>query len=131
MTEAWTAKSHLPGGDMSEADFEGFVESLVRGYATIDGDILYRLARAYGTRATMILGDAISVNDLGEDFGGGLFTAEIDYLIRHEFAETTEDVLYRRSKLGIHMRPEDRKRFEAWFPGRVKEIRRSQAEISA
>ena len=64
------------------------------------------MARAYGTRVEEILGDATSLTDLGEDFGGGLMTAEVDYLVRREFARAAEDILWRRSKLGLHVPPE-------------------------
>ena len=62
-----------------------------------------RLACAYGTRAERILGVAKSTADLGIDFGAGLFQAEIDHLIGQEFARTPEDILWRRSKLYLHL----------------------------
>ena len=61
-----------------------------------------RLIRLYGTRARAILGEAKSRSDLGEEFGHGLTVAEVDYLIAHEWARTAEDVLWRRTKLGLH-----------------------------
>ena len=60
-----------------------------------------RLVRAYGTRLDRILGDARTQDDLGERFGDELTAAEVRYLMRHEFAETADDVLWRRSKLGL------------------------------
>ena len=62
-----------------------------------------RLARAYGTRVERILGAARSMADLGRDFGCGLTEAELDYLARDEWARTADDVLWRRSKLGLHL----------------------------
>ena len=62
-----------------------------------------RLARAYGQRAEMILKDASSMSDLGQNFGQDLTQAEVSYLIQHEFARSAEDILWRRSKLGLHM----------------------------
>jgi glycerol-3-phosphate dehydrogenase len=64
----------------------------------VSRDLLRRLAHAYGTRATAILD-----RDPGQDLGGGLFTAEVDYLVAQEWAQTAEDVLWRRSKLGLHV----------------------------
>jgi glycerol-3-phosphate dehydrogenase len=62
-----------------------------------------RLVRAYGTRLDRILGEAQTLDALGECFGGELTAAEVRYLMRHEFAETPDDVLWRRSKLGLHV----------------------------
>ncbi len=59
--------------------------------------------RAYGTRTDHVLGTARTVADLGENFGGEITAAEVRYLMRHEFAETADDVLWRRSKLGLRM----------------------------
>jgi glycerol-3-phosphate dehydrogenase len=65
--------------------------------------MLRRLARAYGTRVRILLGKAAQVDDLGTAFGGDLYQAEIDYLVAHEWARTAEDILFRRSKLGLHV----------------------------
>ena len=98
---AWTAGATLPGGDM--ADFEAFVDALTAERPQLPAPLLRRLARAYGTRVAALLGDAQTMADLGEDFGGGLTTREVDYLREQEWARTAEDVLYRRSKLGLHV----------------------------
>ena len=95
---AWTAGAALPGGDMPDADFGRFLSGLQVRYPDVSRDLLRRLARAYGTRATAILD-----RDPGQDLGGGLFTAEVDYLVAQEWARTAEDVLWRRSKLGLHV----------------------------
>ncbi len=93
---AWTAGADLPGGDMD--DFERFLAHLTQEHPGVAPDLLRRLARAYGTRV-----DRILAGGLGEDLGGGLFTAEVDYLVAQEWTKTAEDVLYRRSKLGLHV----------------------------
>jgi len=95
---AWTAGATLPGGDMPDADFDRFLTGLRARYPEVSRDRLRRLARAYGTRATTILD-----RDPGEDLGGGLRTGEVDYLVAREWARTAEDVLWRRSKLGLHV----------------------------
>jgi glycerol-3-phosphate dehydrogenase len=64
------------------------------------------MARAYGTRLDRILGDAVSFDDLGQRFGEELTAAEVRYLMRHEFAQTAEDILWRRTKLGLRVGPE-------------------------
>ncbi|MGH1560750.1 glycerol-3-phosphate dehydrogenase C-terminal domain-containing protein [Caulobacter segnis] len=77
--------------------------------------IASRLARSYGTRARRILANTKSLADLGEDFGAGLHAAEVDYLVAEEWARTAEDILYRRSKLGLHLPPEGSTRLEAYL----------------
>jgi glycerol-3-phosphate dehydrogenase len=74
-------------------------------HAWLPEKLARRLARAYGTRADVILASATSMRDLGEDLGGGLTEAELAYLVGHEFARSPDDVLWRRSKLGLHAPP--------------------------
>ena len=113
----WTAKAVLPGGDIPDADFDAFLDGLLSRFRWLEPSVLRRLARAYGTRIEHILGDAKSKSDLGRDFGGGLFEAEARYLIKTEWAKTSEDILWRRSKYGLHMEPEEIAAFAAWFSG--------------
>src|ERR1700730_1479173 len=107
-TERWTATAPLPGGDMEDGDFDRFLRALRGKYPWLDAATVARLARAYGTRVELILGSACGARDLGTDFGAGLFQAEIDYLIGQEFALTAEDILWRRSKRGLHLSPAER-----------------------
>ena len=100
---AWTADATLPGGDIANADFERYLSMLVSRYPALPAPLLRRLGRAYGTRAERLLGDARTIADLGEDFGGGLFTREVNYLHDQEWAKSAEDILFRRSKLGLHV----------------------------
>ncbi len=100
---AWTGGAVLPGGEIPGGDFARFVQDLTRRFPQMPGALLHRLARAYGTCAETILSGAQSPADLGEDFGGGLHAAEVDYLVAHEWARSAEDILYRRSKLGLHV----------------------------
>jgi glycerol-3-phosphate dehydrogenase len=97
--EAWTAGAALPGGDIADADFEAFLRELATRQPDLPPALLRRLARAYGTRVDAVIG----LGDLGPDLGGGLHTAEVDYLVKTEWARTVEDILYRRSKLGLHV----------------------------
>ena len=112
-TGAWTAGATLPGGDI--ADFDAFAAALVRARPGLPEPLLRRLARAYGTRVETLLGDATTLADLGEDFGGGLTGREVNYLRDHEWARTAEDVLYRRSKLGLHVPPGAAERVAAFL----------------
>ena len=95
---SWTARKPLPGGDMPHGDFGSWFTDFVARHPGLPPDRAMRLARAYGTRA-----DSILAAEPGQDLGGGLTEAELDYLVREEFARTADDVLYRRSKLGLHI----------------------------
>ncbi|MDP3545969.1 MAG: glycerol-3-phosphate dehydrogenase [Phreatobacter sp.] len=99
----WTGKAALPGGDYPANLPYSYGEGLWRSHPFLDPQLAARLARSYGTRAKAILDGATSMSDLGRDFGCGLTEAEIAYLKREEWAVTADDVLWRRSKLGLHL----------------------------
>ena len=99
---AWTARAVFPGGDMPQG-FDLFLEDLTRDKPFLGDALALRLARAYGTCVCEILKDARRLSDLGRDFGCGLSEAEIAYLREKEWARTADDILWRRSKLGLHM----------------------------
>ncbi|MEP9371909.1 glycerol-3-phosphate dehydrogenase [Mesorhizobium sp. KR1-2] len=101
----WTAGAPLPGGDFFDTGFEGQVEKLTHAYPFLDAAHARRLTRLYGTCAFALLGEASSAADLGRNFGADLYEAEVRYLMEQEWAETAEDVLWRRTKLGLHMSP--------------------------
>ncbi len=104
---AWTDTVALPGGDIAGADFDAFERECTAQYAWLDASVRHRLARTYGTKIHEILKDTSSETDLGRHYGAGLYQKEVDYLVRHEFARTCEDILERRTKLGLHMSPEE------------------------
>ncbi|HBH43764.1 MAG TPA: glycerol-3-phosphate dehydrogenase, partial [Hyphomonas atlantica] len=95
--------------------FSSFLGELLREYAALDPALIERLARAYGTRVRLLLGKAESEAGLGQAFGAGLFEAEVNYLVESEFARSAEDILWRRSKLGLHMSENERRAFADWF----------------
>jgi glycerol-3-phosphate dehydrogenase len=103
MGPAWTGKAKLPGGDFGNGDFSAFAGSVRKSWPFLQEAAALRLARAYGTRVERILGSARCMADLGRDFGCGLSQAELDYLARDEWARRVDDVLWRRSKLGLHL----------------------------
>jgi glycerol-3-phosphate dehydrogenase len=111
----WTAGAVLPGGDLPGAGFEAYLASLAARHPWVPGGLLRRYARAYGTRAERILQGATARADLGEEVLPGLHVREIDYLRREEWAVTAEDVLYRRSKLALHVPADGPARLQDWL----------------
>ena len=113
-TKAWTHAEPLPGGNLPGTDpaagFARLLADLQSQYPSFPVTLLARLARRHGTLAQQILGKAKVPEELGEDFGGGLHEAEVRYLVAHEWAREADDVLWRRTKCGLHMRPEQRQR---------------------
>ena len=112
---AWTAQVPLPGGDMPRGDFAAFLWRASERYGWVPPEMLQRLTRAYGTRIDTLLGTAQSLDDLGRHLGGTLYEAELHYLVAEEYARTAEDVLWRRSKLGLHLPAEAQQAVAEWF----------------
>jgi glycerol-3-phosphate dehydrogenase len=108
----WTSTAALPGGDFPIAAVETEVERLKLAYPFLTPDHARRLVRAYGTRADLILGGAQRMEDLGRVFGPNLTEAEVLYLMQNEWAQTAEDVLWRRSKIGLRIDAEDQTALE-------------------
>lgn len=117
---AWTKNGILPGGEMRDADFDAFLTELKRRRPFLSDELARRLARAYGTRVDELLGSARSMADLGEAFDGGLTAAEVDYLRGTEWAMTADDILWRRSKLGLRTGPESAGRLSAYLARRAE-----------
>ena len=109
-----TARMPLPGGDR-DPDFDKWRVGL---FTWLPAPILHRMLCAYGTRLYDVVGGAESLAELGRHFGSGLYEAEVNYLIREEFAQTAEDILWRRSKLGLHMQPKEVEALERWIADR-------------
>ena len=99
----WTAKSVLPGGDFGVDEVEARIEALCTQFPFLARAHARRLIRLYGTRARTLLGDARSARDLGRHFGADLYAAEVDYLMRLEWAQDAQDILWRRTKLGLRL----------------------------
>jgi glycerol-3-phosphate dehydrogenase len=111
----WTKEAHLPGGDFAPDGFEGLVDLYASRWVFLDRSILRRLVRAYGVDTAAILEDVNAIEDLGQKFDAGLYEIEILWLIDREFACSAEDVLWRRSKLGLHMSESEQQAVERWF----------------
>jgi glycerol-3-phosphate dehydrogenase len=103
MKRPWTKAEPLPGGDIVRGDLATYERELNARYASLDPRLLGALARRHGTRSSRVLGNANVAADLGRHFGDTLFAAEIDYLIAQEWATSAEDILWRRTKCGLHM----------------------------
>ena len=114
-TNSWTATAALPGGDFPHDAVPRLIAALEADYPFLPTGQARRLIRTYGTNAAKMLGAAKTLKDLGEDFGAGLTEAEVRWLMEREFAATAEDILWRRTKLGLHMQPEQANRLESWL----------------
>ena len=103
MGPAWTATAALPGGDVGHAGYDAWFDALTQRRPGFDRNDLARLARRYGTRIDVLLADAKTSADLGDDLGAGLSEREVIFLAETEWAKTAADVLWRRTKTGLHL----------------------------
>jgi glycerol-3-phosphate dehydrogenase len=124
----WTAGAPLPGGDLPGGAFEAFVRELQRAARWLPSNLARRYARAYGSRVERFLVGARGLGDLGERLGDGFYEAEVDYLRRQEWALSAEDILWRRSKLGLHLGAEAVARLEQYLGQDAKEPRAAHAD---
>ncbi len=115
MKPAWTATAKLPGGDFKDNDFQKFYLQLQQEFSWLPEDMAYRYAKNYGTRVHFILAGTNGLDDLGEKIAEGLYQKELEYLIQHEWATTAEDILWRRTKLGLFLSPLEQKKLSAWL----------------
>lgn len=105
--EAWTRAVPLPGGAFPVDGFDALVANLRAAHPFLDERWARRLARAYGSEAAEMLDGAQSADDLGAAFGWNLTAREVDWLMSREFAQTADDVLWRRSKIGLRVSADD------------------------
>lgn len=101
MKPAWTANMPLPGGELPKQDFNAFCLKVNRDFPWLPQAVALRYAKNYGTRVYLLLKNASSLLDLGKHYAHTLYQIEVDYLIKEEWAETAEDILWRRTKLGL------------------------------
>ncbi len=120
--EKWTANSNLPGGDFAIGSFDRLVLDLKKQYPFMAHSQIKRMVRLYGTLTRQVLGDAKSHFDLGEDFGANLSAREVDYLIENEWAQTIEDILWRRTKLGLVINDRDKRALANYIEARTTEL---------
>ena len=119
MKGPWTAGAPLPGGDFAVDEVSKLVARLKAEHPFLSDYATRRLVRAYGTEAWDVLDGAQSAEELGEDFGATLTAREVDWLMAKEWARTAEDVLWRRSKLGLRLSADEAARLDAWMAAKV------------
>jgi len=123
----WTANSTLPGGDFPVLGFEALVSGFRTAYPALDPQTIRRLARAYGASTPQILGSAKTPADLGRAFGAGLTEAEINYLMNREWAMTAQDVVWRRSKIGLRLSPSQIEEIDVYMKAQAPALVGGQA----
>ena len=114
MSGSWTATEALPGGENMES-VEQLVQEIYAQVSDASEALVKRWAAAYGSRVWKILGDATSVQQLGQHFGQGLYAKEVDYLCHFEWVTTSQDILWRRSKLGLSFMPSEELALDAYL----------------
>ena len=124
----WTAQAPLPGGDFAPTAFEAEAARLSADYPFLGQAHARRLMRLYGTRARAILGEAKSAADLGRCFGADLYEAEVRYLMAQEWAQTADDVLWRRTKRGLRLSAGEALALEDFMRGTLAQGRNEAAE---
>jgi glycerol-3-phosphate dehydrogenase len=107
----FTTTSALPGGQIMPG-FNAWLQELA---AWMPASMLDRLSRSYGTRLDRILDDVDGLSDMGRHFGADLYEAEVRYLVTHEWARTADDILWRRTKLGLSLTPDEQAALAAWL----------------
>jgi glycerol-3-phosphate dehydrogenase len=130
---AWTAQACLPGGDLlgpqpasrAVLDFDMWVRRQQARYPWLPVPLLARYARAYGTLLDLLLDGRGSLEEMGEEIVPGLYAAEAEYLCRHEWASSAEDILWRRTKLGLHLPPGCARQLDAWLAARPAQASRA------
>jgi len=122
----WTAHAPLPGGDLQQAGalidgdaFAGFSRQFCARYSWLPVKIAQRYARCYGTRAEGMIGKATQLSDMGEELAPGMYEQEAGYLADVEWARSAEDILWRRTKCGLHCQPQHFVRLQAWLQQRA------------
>jgi glycerol-3-phosphate dehydrogenase len=113
--QGWTAKAALPGGDLDVSAVAALIAELKRDYPFLSEAHAARLAHAYGTRAGKLLGSAKAAADLGVWFGATLTESEVRYLMAEEWARTADDVVWRRSKLGLRLSAAEIAMLDQWM----------------
>ncbi|WP_062267319.1 glycerol-3-phosphate dehydrogenase [Endozoicomonas arenosclerae] len=121
MGASWTKESQLPGSEQFKG-VQACTEELCKAHPWLTQDIAARYSGSYGNLSYRLIGKSRSVEDFGVHFGAGLYAAEVDYLIENEWAYTVEDILWRRSKLGIELDTQEKERLGTYLTQRLPEL---------
>ncbi|WP_219703769.1 glycerol-3-phosphate dehydrogenase [Marinomonas lutimaris] len=116
--DEWTHSKPLPGGDLGMS-LDGFAMKLQQDYPFIGAQLAHRFANSYGSLAHILLNKTNSESDLGQHFGNQLYQVEVDYLINHEWAHSAEDILWRRTKLGLEFTPDQVNALESYIQTKI------------
>ena len=111
----WTAEAPLPGADGLNFKFDTFLADQQQRYPWLPQSMLCRMAHQYGTRLNLILNGSHSLDDLGQHFGADCYEKELRYLIDYEWARSLDDLLFRRTKLALHLTPQERSKINDWL----------------
>lgn len=122
----WTEHACLPGGDLygkqpqnkSVREYEGFVNQLHTEFNWLPAKLVARYARAYGTRTRKLLAGRHTLADMGEELAPNLYATELEYLLKNEWAHNSADILWRRSKLGLHVQADTAHKIDRWIENR-------------
>jgi len=125
--DAWTKNSPLPGGDFKHGSFKEFLLKIGHLYPWLPEKTRQRLAHQYGTNMHAILAEAHGITGLGEDFGHGLYAREVEYLMENEWAENIDDILWRRTKLGLFFLESEKEKLKNWITEKSKNWREIQS----
>jgi glycerol-3-phosphate dehydrogenase len=125
----WTDKSSLPGGNFAIDGKFDLNNKIQEKYSFLNEEIVKRLVRSYGTVSFDILGNAKNIESLGENFGSGLYEKEVIYLIQNEWARSSEDILFRRSKLGLSLTKNEKNKLDKFLENYYKLNNVSESSI--
>jgi glycerol-3-phosphate dehydrogenase len=121
-TSPWTEHSHLPGGDFPVGKHGELEHAISQKAPFLSEKHIVRFVRQYGTRAAEVLKNVNTLEDLGQHFGADLFECEVRYLIKTEFARVSEDIVWRRTKLGLRMTSDDIRALDEWMGREVTNV---------
>jgi glycerol-3-phosphate dehydrogenase len=116
----WTENALLPGGDLTGGSFARFLRNVERRYPWLPEHLRKRYSRAYGTRIDRLIGNATSLAGLGPEVVRQLHVREIEFLQREEWALQAEDILWRRSKLGLHLSTNATETLTRWLNAQAR-----------
>ena len=119
---AWTLTASLPGGNMPGANIDAFIESTARKFPWLPDSLLRRYATSYGTYVELLMDGAMCLNDLGILLGPDLYEREVQYLVTNEWARTAEDILWRRTKLGLNIDKAGAVQLQRWLDLNIPEL---------